>query len=379
MRLVGSFRSTRIKCIEPGPDGSAAAWPPLIYGPPSAAGVSITLDARFMTLDQKGLKKRSVTVAYFFNNIGKNHDIRLRRMNAVDEQKRRIFERDLHRPGLALAGFTNLFTYKRLQILGNTETRFLNHLGEEERKAAFANLTRFKVPCIILTSNNKLQPELLDMATEAGIPVYVTRQSSTKAIYLVTDFLDDQFSLYQQYHGSMVDVYGVGVLLTGKSGLGKSEIALDLVERGHGLVADDVVVIRRKGETMQLSASRNNIIDHFMEIRGLGVVDVKANFGIRAIRDVKEVLVVVELLEWNKEMEYERLGLDTKTIRILGVDVPLVQLPIFPGKNITVIIEVVALNFLLKRYSNYVAAEALTDRIKKVINNDDRTEGDILV
>jgi HPr kinase/phosphorylase len=177
----------------------------------------------------------------------------------------------------------------------------------------------------------------------------------------------------------MVDVYGVGVLLTGKSGLGKSEIALDLVERGHGLVADDVVVIRRKGETMQLSASRNNIIDHFMEIRGLGVVDVKANFGIRAIRDVKEVLVVVELLEWNKEMEYERLGLDTKTIRILGVDVPLVQLPIFPGKNITVIIEVVALNFLLKRYSNYVAAEALTDRIKKVINNDDRTEGDILV
>jgi len=195
----------------------------------------------------------------------------------------------------------------------------------------------------------------------------------------VTDFLDDQFSLYQQYHGSMVDVYGVGVLLIGKSGLGKSEIALDLVERGHGLVADDVVVIRRKGESMQLSASRNNIIDHFMEIRGLGVVDVKANFGIRAIRDVKEVLVVAELLEWNKEMEYERLGLDTKSTKVLGVDVPLVQLPIFPGKNITVIIEVVALNVLLKRYSNYVAAEALTDRIKQVIKNDERTEGEIVL
>ncbi len=329
-----------------------------------------------MNFDQKGLKKRSITVAYFFETIGKKHDIKLRRLNTVDEQKRRIFERDLHRPGLALAGFTNLFTYKRVQILGNTESRFLNHLDEQERNRVFQNLVRFKMPCIILTSNNKLHPDLLEMATKAGIPVYVTRHSSTKTIYLVTGFLEYQFSLYQQYHGSMVDVYGVGVLLTGKSGLGKSEIALDLIERGHGLVADDAVVIHRKGESTILNAKRNHIVDHFMEIRGLGVVDVKANFGIRAIRDVKEVQVVVELLEWNKEMVYERLGLDTKFTKILGVDVPLVQLPIFPGKNITVIIEVVALNFLLKRYSNYVPAEALTDRIKNIINSD-RTENNI--
>ncbi len=329
-----------------------------------------------MNLEQKGLKKRSITVAYFFNHIGKKHDIKLRRLNNVDEQKRRIFERDLHRPGLALAGFTNLFTYKRVQILGNTETRFLNHLDEQDRRVKFQNLVRFKMPCIILTSNNRLPEDLLQLATKAEIPVYVTRHSSTKTIYLVTDFLDEQFSLYQQYHGSMVDVYGVGVLITGKSGLGKSEIALDLVERGHGLVADDAVVIHRKGESTTLTARRNEIVDHFMEIRGLGVVDVKANFGIRAIRDVKDVQIVVELLEWNNEMAYERLGLDTKFIKILGVDVPLVQLPIFPGKNITVIIEVVALNFLLKRYSNYVAAEALTDRIKNVINNE-RNPGDV--
>ncbi|NTW51231.1 MAG: HPr kinase/phosphorylase [Chlorobiaceae bacterium] len=323
-----------------------------------------------MNFDQKGLKKRSITVAYFFENIGKKFDIKLRRLNNVDEQNRRIFERDLHRPGLAIAGFTNLFTYKRVQILGNTETRFLNHLGHDERKMAFANFVKFRMPCIILTSNNKLEPELLDMATDAGIPVYIARHSSTKAIYLITDFLDEQFSMYQQYHGSMVDVYGVGVLITGKSGLGKSEIALDLVERGHGLVADDVVVLKRKGETSTIVASRNNIIDHFMEIRGLGVVDVKATFGIRAIRDRKVVQVVVELLEWSKEAEYERLGLDTKTVKVLGVDLPLVQLPIFPGKNITVIIEVVALNFLLKRYAGYVAAEALTERIRTVINKD---------
>ncbi|MEI7696312.1 MAG: HPr(Ser) kinase/phosphatase [Chlorobium sp.] len=327
-----------------------------------------------MNFDQKGLKKRSITVAEFFDTIGDKYDIKLKRLNSVDETKRRIFERDLHRPGLALAGFTNLFTYKRVQILGNTETRFLNHLDEYARNLAFQNLVRFKMPCIILTSNNKLSPSLLEMATKAGIPVYITRCSSTKTIYNITDFLDDHFSLYQQYHGSMVDVYGVGVLLTGKSGLGKSEIALDLIERGHGLVADDVVVIRRKGESMALSAKRNNIIDHFMEIRGLGVVDVKANFGIRAIREVKEVQVVVELLEWNKEIAYERLGLDLKSTRILGVEVPQVELPIFPGKNITVIIEVVALNFLLKRYSNYVAAEALTKRINNVINSDNTEE-----
>jgi HPr kinase/phosphorylase len=323
-----------------------------------------------MNFDQKGLKKRSITVAYFFENIQKSFDIKFRRLNYVDEQTRRIYERDLHRPGLAIAGFTKLFTYKRVQILGNTESRYLNHLSSDERKSAFADFVRFRMPCIILTSNNKLEPELLDMATAAGIPVFVTRCSSTKAIYLITDFLDEQFSLYQQYHGSMVDVYGVGVLLTGKSGLGKSEIALDLIERGHGLVADDVVVVKRNGETSTLVASRNNIIDHFMEIRGLGVVDVRANFGIRAIRDKKDVQVVVELLEWSREVEYERLGLDQKSVKVLGVDLPLVQLPIFPGKNITVIIEVVALNFLLKRYAGYVPAEALTERIRNVINKD---------
>ena len=326
--------------------------------------------AEDMNLDQKGLKKRFITVAEFFNTLGKKYDIKLKRLNNVDESKRRIFERDLHRPGLALAGFTNLFTYKRVQILGNTETRFLNHIDENARIKAFENLVRFRMPCIILTSNNKLAPDLLDMATKSGVPVYITRCSSTKTIYNITDFLDDHFSLYQQYHGSMVDVYGVGVLLIGKSGLGKSEIALDLVERGHGLVADDVVVINRKGESMMLSAKRNNVIDHFMEIRGLGIVDVKATFGIRSIREVKEVQVVVELLEWDREIAYERLGLDTKSTRILGVDVPMVVLPIFPGKNITAIIEVVALNFLLKRDSNYVAAEALTNRINNVINSD---------
>lgn len=268
-----------------------------------------------------------------------------------------------------MAGFTNLFTYKRVQILGNTETRFLNHLEDDDRKRAFESLIKFKLPCIILTSNNKLEPELLDMATRAGVPVFVTRHSSTKTIYLLTDFLDDQFSQYQQFHGSMVDVYGVGVMLIGKSGLGKSEVALDLVERGHRLVADDAVVINRKGENV-LIASGNEIVDHFMEIRGLGVVDVKAIFGIRAIRDKKVVQVVVELLEWNEESDYERLGLDTKTTKILGVDIPLIQLPINPGKNITVIIEVVALNYLLKHYSGYVAAEALEQRIKRVITNE---------
>jgi HPr kinase/phosphorylase len=333
-------------------------------------GLSENHDPSSMNFDQKGLRKRSITVAYFFEKIQKQFDIKFRRLNSVDEQKRRIHERDLHRPGLAIAGFTNLFTYKRVQILGNTETRYLNHLSIEKRDEAFANFVKFKMPCIILTSNNKLDPELIEMATKAGIAVFVTRCSSTKAIYQITDFLDAEFSLYQQYHGSMVDVYGVGVLLTGKSGLGKSEVALDLVERGHGLVADDVVVVKRKGETSALVASRNNIIDHFMEIRGLGVVDVRANFGIRAIRDAKDVQVVVELLEWSKESEYERLGLDPKMVKLLGVDLPLVQLPIFPGKNITVIIEVVALNFLLKRYAGYVPAEALTERIKNVINRD---------
>ncbi|ACF13536.1 HPr kinase [Chloroherpeton thalassium ATCC 35110] len=318
-----------------------------------------------MDFKKKPIKKKSITVAYFYEHLSSRLSIKLKKLNQVDEEKRKIYERDIHRPGLALAGFTNLFTYRRVQVFGNTETWFLNHLGTEERKQAFSNITRYKVPCIIVTNNNKLDPELVEMATEAGIPLYRTSHTTTKFIYLITDFLDDQFCHYQHYHGSMVDVYGVGMFITGRSGIGKSEVALDLIERGHRLVADDLVVITRKGESV-LMASGTELVRHFMEIRGLGIIDVEAMFGIRAIRHQKRVEIVVELLEFEPGKEFDRTGLENKSVDILGVEVPLVQLPIYPGKNITVIAEVVALNYLLKHYG-YDAAEEFDRRIQQQI------------
>ncbi|MBC8042942.1 MAG: HPr kinase/phosphorylase [Rhizobacter sp.] len=318
-----------------------------------------------MDLDKKPLKKKFITVDFLYERLSSRLGIDLERMNKVSESERRITERDIHRPGLALAGFTNLFTYQRVQIFGNTETRFLNHLPPVKRIKAFANIATFKVPCIVVTDKNKLEPKLLALATAAGIPVFRTTLTTTKFIYLISDFLDDQFAPHQTYHGSMLDVYGIGMLFVGRSGIGKSEIALDLIERGHRLVADDAVVITRKGESV-LMAAGTDLVKHFMEIRGLGIINIEAMFGVRAIRFQKRVELIVELMEWDGTQEYTRTGFERDTALLLGVEIPVVKLPIFPGKNVTVIAEVIALNYLLKHYG-YDAAEELDKRIKQKI------------
>lgn len=191
------------------------------------------------------------------------------------------------------------------------------------------------------------------------------------------DFLDDQFALQTVVHGSFVDVYGIGVLLIGRSGIGKSEIALDLVERGHRLVADDVVMITRKGENILMGAG-TDIVKHFMEIRGLGLIDVRSMFGIRAIRFQKRIEVVVELMDWNKDEEYTRTGLDSEVKKILDVEILHVKLPIFPGKNVTVICEVIALNYLLKHYG-YDAAKEFAKKLESVINGKSKKIGERVI
>ncbi|MEO8447954.1 MAG: HPr kinase/phosphorylase, partial [bacterium] len=184
---------------------------------------------------------------------------------------------------------------------------------------------------------------------------------------------DDQFSTQVIIHGSFVDVYGIGLLFAGKSGIGKSEIALDLVERGHRLVADDVVVVTKKGEGV-LMGSGTALSKHIMEIRGLGIIDVRMIFGIRSIRYQKRVEVIVELEDWDRNKAYDRTGLDNSTIGLLGVDTELIKLPIFPGKNITVIAEVIAMNYLCKHYG-YNAAEEFKKRLEEKIKSKRSTSG----
>lgn len=281
-----------------------------------------------------------------------------------------ITERNLHRPQLALAGYVELFTYHRVQIFGNTEVYYLKSLTLQQRIDAFANIARFSVPCIIVANNHTLDSELMDIATQNNIAVLSTPWETTKVLYYLSEFLELHFAPRAVLHGSFMDVYGVGIMFMGRSGIGKSEVALDLVERGHRLVADDVVMLIRKHEDILLGMG-TSMVNHFMEIRGLGIIDIRQMFGVRAIRFQKRLEIIVELEEWNPDTEYTRTGLDRQTISLLGTNVTFVKLPILPGKNITVIAEVIALNYLLHLYG-YDAAKELSDKLREKIEQKSR-------
>ena len=308
-------------------------------------------------------RKKSITVGFLYEQT--HERFKLKQLNGENGFDNQIKDRNLNRPGLALAGYLELFTYDRVQFMGNTEIRYLNSLRPPQRTASFTSLLEFKIPCVILTNGNLISEELLQAASAKNIPVFGTPFETTKISYFLADFLDDQFSPQIVVHGSLVDVYGAGVLLTGPSGIGKSEIALDLIERGHRLVADDVVMVTRKGEGILMGAG-TDLVKHFMEIRGLGLIDVRSMFGIRAIRYQKRVEIVVELEEWKPGQDYTRTGLDEISMTLLDVDIPLVKLPIFPGKNVTVITEVISLNYLLRHYG-YDAAKEFSKRLEGVI------------
>jgi HPr kinase/phosphorylase len=322
-----------------------------------------------MTSDKlREIKKKSITVGFLFE---KNKErLKLNAINGEVGFDREIHDKSIHRPGLALAGYVELFTYDRVQVFGNTEIRYLNHLTLQERIRSFQTVFQFNLPCIVVTNDNKLDDEVIAIATEHKVSVLQTPYETTKFVYFLSDFLDDQFAPQTSVHGTFIDVYGIGVLLTGRSGIGKSEIALDLIERGHRLVADDVVLITRKGEGILLGAG-SEVAKHFMEIRGLGLIDVRSVFGVRAIRFQKRVELVVELQEWKPNIEYTRTGLDHESVSMLDVDLPHIKLPIFPGKNITVIVEVIALDYLLKHYG-YDAAKEFSKRLETTISEKTR-------
>ncbi len=315
--------------------------------------------------ETKEIRRKDISVGELYKLA--REKTKLRPINGEVGFGRLINDKNVHRPGLALAGFVDLFTYNRIQIFGNTEVQFLGSLKEDERLRSFQTILQFEIPCMIFTDRNEVEPELIDLATARGVSIFSTTLETTRFVYILGEFLDDIFAPSTVVHGSLVDVYGIGLLFLGRSGIGKSELALDLVERGHRLVADDAVQVVRQGEDILIGKS-SKIAQHFMEVRGMGVIDVRSVFGIRAVRKRKRIEVVVELEEWDPKEDYTRTGLDHEYISILGAEVPLVKLPILPGKNITVIAEVVALNHLLRSY-DYDAAEVfnriIVDAIKK--------------
>jgi HPr kinase/phosphorylase len=317
--------------------------------------------------EPKTFQKEAISVAFMAEQLREAVGLEMGAANAerVDVEESRVTEAILHRPGLALAGYTELFTHQRVQVLGNTECRYLDSLEAEERQRAFERLTEFPLPCVVVTAGNALGDVLLDRATACGIPVFYTPAPTGRLMEKLRDFLRDQFAPQQSIHGALVDVYGIGLLLTGEPGIGKSEVALDLVERGHRLVADDVVIATREESDILMGAG-TDLVQHFMEVRGLGLVDVRAMYGIRAIRFQKRIEVAVQMQPWDADEEYTRLSMISGAREVMGVGLPQVKVPVTPGKNISVICETIAMTHLLRHYG-YDPAEVFAERLSERI------------
>lgn len=268
----------------------------------------------------------------------------------------RLYSSRIQKPGLALTGYTEHLHPDRLQVLGNTEISYLRQLDEHQAIKYIGKLCSYPIACFIITKG-LAPPGFLKMETEkAGIPLLVTHHQSSTFISLITKFLEERLLPTTHVHGVLVDVLGVGVLLLGKSGIGKSECALDLVIRGHRLVADDIIYIKKKMPAA-LVGQAGETIQHHMEIRGLGIINVKDLYGVSSIREKKIIDMVLELIEWEPVQEYDRLGIDDQVHTILGVDLPHLKIPVRPGRNLTSIIEVAARNFLLKGMGYHSARE----------------------
>jgi len=289
---------------------------------------------------------RSLTVAQLLEESADLLDLNL--VSDSVESAVEITVAEVSRPGFVLTGFIKKYQNRRIQILAGAEFSYLESLPRKKVKEALSHLFVKPTPCLIVTRGQKPFRELVELANEHSVPLLRTARPTTPFIHALTSYLQDFFSPRGNVHGSLADVYGVGLLFTGPSGIGKSEIVLDLVERGHRLVADDVVQLQRRGDT--LIGRGNEFLKHFMEIRGVGVVDVREMFGIRAIRVQKRIEVEVRLERWIEGKQYDRVGLEYETSPILGVPIPHVVLPIVPGKNVTVIAETIAMNHMLKVY-----------------------------
>lgn len=266
-------------------------------------------------------------------------------------------------PGLVLAGYTTRFAAHRLHILGETEVSYLSALDAAARRRSLEMLFQFDLPCVVISKGQEPPAELLELARAKGVPVIRTRLKTAEFYRRLKPFLDEAFAPATTVHASLADVFGVGLLFLGRSGIGKSECVLDLVERGHRLVADDLVHITRRGNDVLIGRG-HELAQHHMEIRGVGLIDIRALFGVRAVRQQKRIEVVVQLEDWDASREYDRTGIDGQTTQFLDVTLPLVTVPLNPGKNLTVICEVVAMNHLL-RYSGVDTARAFNDRLIK--------------
>lgn len=272
---------------------------------------------------------------------------------------------DFNRPGLQIAGFFDYFDEKRLQVFGMVENTYLAGLTPEERYNSLKRLFEKNVTAVILTRGRNATPEMMKLAEEYDTPVLRTSQQTSAFTSALNAYLNIELAPRITRHGVLVEVYGQGMLILGESGVGKSETAVELIKRGHRLVADDAVEIKRVS-SKSLVGSSPDIIRHFIELRGIGIVDVKNIFGMGAVKDSEKIDLIIHLENWERGKQYDRLGLVDEYTNILGLDIPSLTIPVKPGRNLAVIFEVAAMNNRQKRMG-YNAAEELNRRISEHI------------
>lgn len=279
---------------------------------------------------------------------------------------------DLSRPGIEMAGYFTYYPAERLQLLGRTELAFFEQLSDFDQRSRMEKLCTYDTPAIIISRGMEAPERLLEVAERFGVPVLRSSLGTTRLSSSITTYLDRLLAPMVAVHGVLVDIYGIGVLITGSSGIGKSEVALDLVTRGHRLVADDSVEIRQEQEGTLIGAPPE-LIQHLLEIRGLGIINVMTLFGAGAVRPFKRIVLCVHLELWNRNAAYERLGLDEEMMKIIDTDIPKVTIPVRPGRHLAVIIEVAAMNYRLKRLG-FNAAEDFAERLTSVIEDGETEE-----
>ena len=296
----------------------------------------------------------------------KKHSLRLKLVAGKKGLKKKITIPQIQKPGLALTGDTSNLHPGRVQVFGNAEIRYLQNLPSPRLQKVVRKMGNVDIACIVLTHNNRPPVPLVQEAERRGIPLLQTPLPTSTFILRVTKYLEELLTESTTLHGVLVDVYGIGILLTGKSGIGKSECGLELVLKGHRLVADDVVHIRKKAPE-SLYGFGSELIKYHMEIRGLGIINIKDLFGVASVRDQKLIELVIEMVEWHPKHPYERLGIDDQNKEVLGVKIPFLRIPVRPGRSLTSIIEVAARNQLLKLKGIYSAKDFQEKLTRKLL------------
>ena len=281
----------------------------------------------------------------------------------VDISKKRITLPDINRPALQLTGYLEHFENERVQIIGYVEYTYLLHLSRENKMEAFERFVASRIPCVIFSTKTEPDEDMINLAIKYDVPIFVTDQTTSTIMAEIIRWLNVELAPCISIHGVLVDVYGEGVLIMGESGIGKSEAALELIKRGHRLVSDDVVEIRRVSDAT-LVGSAPDITRHFIELRGIGIIDVKTLFGVESVKDTQSIDLVIKLEEWDKDREYDRLGLEEEYTEFLGNRVVCHSLPIRPGRNLAVIVESAAVNHRQKKMG-YNAAQELYRRVQE--------------